>query len=272
MRKCPKCGKYGETDTTRFCPSCGTELFFEHRFESEKAKSMKITIVNGTEIKGCTYHIKEAFLAPLRNVHEITEFYLPKDMPYFCCGCKVCFIQDENRCPHTEAVAPIWTAMLEADLIVVTAPVYGLGIPASLKALLDHLCVHWLVHRPKPIMFSKQAVIITNSIGPPMLAKSAQRDIVNSLSWLGVSKISRLAIGLLEGVIWDELSEKRRSSIVKKARRIGEKHRQIRPVKKSLKTKLRFLICKVMQKKVMTRLAKPSADNLYWIEHGWIKK
>ena len=36
MRKCPKCLKYGETDTTRFCGSCGTELFFEERFENNK--------------------------------------------------------------------------------------------------------------------------------------------------------------------------------------------------------------------------------------------
>ena len=33
MRKCPKCGKYGETETQRFCNSCRTELFYPERFE-----------------------------------------------------------------------------------------------------------------------------------------------------------------------------------------------------------------------------------------------
>jgi hypothetical protein len=41
MRKCPKCLKYGETDTTRFCSSCGTELFFEERFEKNNKNIIK---------------------------------------------------------------------------------------------------------------------------------------------------------------------------------------------------------------------------------------
>jgi len=31
-KKCPNCMKYSENETTRFCKSCGTELFFEARF------------------------------------------------------------------------------------------------------------------------------------------------------------------------------------------------------------------------------------------------
>lgn len=41
MRKCPKCLKYGETDTTRFCSSYGTELFFEERFEKNDESVIK---------------------------------------------------------------------------------------------------------------------------------------------------------------------------------------------------------------------------------------
>jgi multimeric flavodoxin WrbA len=272
MKRCPKCTVTGESDDTRFCPGCGAELFFESRFGNSEA-AMKTVVINGTEVKGCTYHIKEAFLEPLRNSkHDITEFYLPKDMPHFCTGCKVCFIKNEDFCPHAKQVFPIWTAMLEADLIVITAPVYGLGIPAGLKALLDHLCAHWMVHRPNPVMFGKQAVVLTNCIGPPIMAKSAQRDIVNALSWMGVSSIKRLGFGLLEGVIWDELSEKRRSKIENKAISLGKKCTSLRPARKSLKTRFKFWMCKVMQKKVMKRLDTPSADNLYWIEQGWLKR
>jgi len=38
---------------------------------------MKIAMINGTEVKGCTHHIKEAFLAPLCDKHEVVEFTLP---------------------------------------------------------------------------------------------------------------------------------------------------------------------------------------------------
>ncbi|MCL2813817.1 MAG: hypothetical protein FWD23_04380 [Oscillospiraceae bacterium] len=41
MRKCPKCLKYGETETTRFCSKCGTELFFEERFENNSEGDIK---------------------------------------------------------------------------------------------------------------------------------------------------------------------------------------------------------------------------------------
>ncbi|WP_243108627.1 hypothetical protein [Clostridium rectalis] len=54
---------------------------------------MKIAVINGTEIKGCTYNIKEKFLEILRDGNQIREFYLPKDLPHFCCGCKNCFLK-----------------------------------------------------------------------------------------------------------------------------------------------------------------------------------
>lgn len=233
---------------------------------------MKIAVINGTEIEGCTYHIKEAFLDPIRSTHEITEFYLPRDMPHFCCGCKNCFIESTECCPHAAQVAPIWNAMMNADLIVVTAPVYGLGIPAGLKAFLDHLCVHWMVHRPEPAIFSKKAVVITNCIGAAFMAKSAQRDAINALSWMGVSKIRRLAIGLLEGVVWKELSENRRGKIERKARRLGSEYVNLRPAGKSMKTRLKFSMCKVMHNAVLKKEETPGADNRHWIEHGWIEK
>ena len=87
---------------------------------------MNITVINGTEIKGCTYHIKESFLEVLRDGNEVTEFYLPKDLPHFCCGCKNCFFRREQFCPHSEYVIPIWNAILNADLLVFTSPVYAL--------------------------------------------------------------------------------------------------------------------------------------------------
>ena len=232
---------------------------------------MRIVVINGTEVQGCTYNIKEAFLAPLRDGNVIIDYYLPKDMPHFCCGCKVCFFKTEDSCPHVQQVSPIWAAILETDLIVMTAPVYGLGIPASLKALLDHFCVHWMVHRPEPAMFAKRAVVITNCVGMPFIARSAQRDIIKALSWMGVSKINRLGIGLLEGVIWDELSEKRRFGIDCKARKLGSKHITIRSAKKSFKTKLKFMMCKVMHSAVLKKEDPPSTDNQHWIDKGWLK-
>jgi len=40
MKKCPHCLKREEIDATRFCKNCGTELFFEHRFEATPEKGI----------------------------------------------------------------------------------------------------------------------------------------------------------------------------------------------------------------------------------------
>ncbi len=237
-----------------------------------RVKIMKITVINGTEVKGCTYHIKESFLETLRDDHEIVEFYLPKDLPYFCCGCKNCFFKSERLCPHAEYVMPIWNAMLDSDLLVFASPVYALRATAQLKSLLDHLCVHWMVHRPDDRMFGKKAVILTNAIG--VFYSGAQKDIATSLMWLGVSDIRKLGIGLLEGVIWNELSDKRRKMIISKTKMIAKKYKNgyTAHTHKGIKVHLLFAITKRMHQAIAGKEQTLSADNQYWADKGWIKR
>ena len=230
---------------------------------------MKITVINGTEVKGCTYQIKEIFLKSFRGGHEITEFYLPRDLPYFCSGCKTCFFQNEAKCPHATSVMPIWASLLEADLLVFAAPVYALRTTAQMKALLDHLCVHWMVHRPNERMFAKRAVILTNAVG--VFNGGAQKDIATSLTWLGISRIKKLGIGLMEGVIWPELSEKRRQKITRKATAFAAKCQSNAPARKSLKVKLLFAATKMMHQSAAKKENPLSADNQYWKQKGWIR-
>lgn len=230
---------------------------------------MKITVINGTEVRGCTYAIKEAFLKPLRAGNEITEYYLPKDLPHFCLGCKTCFFKSEAQCPHAEYVEPIWSSMLDANLLVFASPVYALRTTAQMKALLDHLCVHWMVHRPEEKMFGKRAVILTNAIG--VINGGAQKDIATSLTWLGVSHIRKLGVGLMEGVIWNELSDKRRSAITKKAEKLAGKHINARPAQKGIKVSLLFAVTRKMHQSFAKKENPLSADNQHWLNKGWIK-
>ena len=82
---------------------------------------MKITVINGTEKKGVTYRLKEIFLEQFRSSAEITEFYLPRDLPGFCIGCTQCFRDNAGACKDAEYVKRIETALLEADLLVTSA-------------------------------------------------------------------------------------------------------------------------------------------------------
>lgn len=231
---------------------------------------MRITVITGTEIKGCTYHIKEAFLEPLRQGNEITEFYLPRDLPHFCRGCKNCFLKSELLCPHAKYTMPIWNTVLDADLLVFASPVYALRTTAQMKALLDHLCVHWMVHRPDDRMFHKKAVILTNAIG--VLNGGAQKDMETSLRWLGVPDIRKLGIGLLEGVIWDELSEKRRGIILSKTKKLAARYQNAAPARNGIKTGFLFALTRKMHQALAGKQETLSADDQYWVEKGWVKR
>ncbi|MDR0896473.1 MAG: NAD(P)H-dependent oxidoreductase [Oscillospiraceae bacterium] len=229
----------------------------------------KAVLITGTEIQGCTYHLKEAFLQGLGDAFAVTEFTLPRDMPHFCCGCKACFFESESRCPHAESVMPIWNALLAADLIVFAAPVYVMRVPGQVKALLDHFGCHWMVHRPEPAMFTKRAAILTQSVGAPNF--SAQKDLATSVSWMGVPSIKRLGFGLMEGVIWDELSEARKAKMIAKTQAFARQFIGMKPARKSLKTQMLFLMNRQLQQGLLKKAKTLSADSRHWIAQGWLK-
>ncbi len=231
---------------------------------------MKILVINGTEVKGCTYRIKETFLDVLRDGNKIKEFYLPKDCPHFCRGCKTCFLKDEQLCPHAEYIMPIWNEILDSNLLVFTSPVYALRTTAQMKALLDHLCVHWMVHRPDEKMFTKKSVILTNAIG--IFNGGAQRDIATSLMWLGVSDIKKLGIGLMENVFWDELSDRRQGIIIRKTEKLAERYKDAYTARKGIKVSFLFAVLKKMHQAFTKKEETLSADDQYWVDKGWVKR
>ncbi|HOE99964.1 MAG TPA: NAD(P)H-dependent oxidoreductase [Spirochaetota bacterium] len=233
---------------------------------------MKCVVINGTEIKGCTYNLKEFFLDELKP-DQLTEFYFPKDAPAYCTGCKTCFMKSETLCPHYLKVNPIWQAMLDADLIVFAYPVYVLRAPGQIKAFLDHLGVHWFAHRPEPRMFNKTGAIITQSIGAPN--KDAQKDAATSLNWLGISRIKKIGFGMMEGVIWNEISEKRRAGFEQKIRAFARQFCNLKPAKKSLKTKFIFQMCKMLQTSLSKNTPEGqelSVDLQHWVDNGWVAR
>ncbi len=230
---------------------------------------MHIAVINGSPVHGITFHMKEMFLKHLGDGNQITEFY-PKDLPPFCVGCKKCFIHGEENCPHAKIAKPIWHAFLHADLLVFAYPVYALRAPASIKSLLDHLCVHWMVHRPEPEMFKKTAVIITNSVGAPNGA--AQKDVKTSMTWMGISKTYTCGAGMMGDIFWDKISEKHQKMLETKMEKLARKAASVKPCRhKNLKVCTLFLMCKMMHQGILNTETEPSLDNRFYIEKGWIK-
>ena len=233
---------------------------------------MKIAVINGTEKQGITFKIKEMFLAPFRGNAEISEFYLPKDCPTFCAGCTTCFIKGEDNCRNSQHSKPIRQAIENADLLVFTSPAYVMHATGAMKSFLDHMAFRWLPHRPHPAMFAKRAVIITQCLGAG--AKSAAKDIKDSLAWWGISKIGIFTTRLMHDVFWDKLPPKKQSSIAKKIKKFANKFARInyaKPAHTSCKTKGKFYLCRMIQKTIRKKQIE-SLDAEYWAEQGWLGK
>ena len=233
---------------------------------------MKITVINGTEKKGVTYKLKEAFLEPFKDKAEITEFYLPRDCPNFCVGCITCFSKSQELCKDAQYVQRIEKALLEADLLVFTSPAYVFHATGAMKAMLDHFGYRWMPHRPAKEMFGKRAVIITQCLGAG--EGSTAKDIKDSLSWWGVSYIKTLKFKLLGEIRWDKLPEKKRAKMISKVTGMARKFLAIDYNKRAhtnLITKCKFYAVRMLQ----TNLGKDDpeyTDFKYWKANGWIDK
>lgn len=233
---------------------------------------MKITVINGTEKRGVTYKLKEVFLKEFPDTAEITEFYLPKDCPDFCAGCTVCFLKDEHLCKDAEYVQKIEKALINADLLVFTSPAYVFHATGAMKSMLDHFGYRWMPHRPAKEMFGKRAVIITQCLGAG--AKSSAKDIKDSLSWWGISKIEVCRFKLMSDILWDNIPEKKRSKMISCLKKTADQMRMIdytKPARTNLIVKCKFYAVRMLQ----TGLGKKDpeyTDYKYWKEQGWIDK
>ena len=116
---------------------------------------MQIVMIHGQNHRGSTYHIGKMVADALGGT--VTEFFLPRDFGSFCVGCNNCFMKDESLCPHHAKLKPITDAMDDADVLILTSPVYVYHATGAMKAFLDHYGYRWMVHRPEPAMFHKQA-------------------------------------------------------------------------------------------------------------------
>lgn len=233
---------------------------------------MKITVVNGTEKHGVTWRLKEMFLEPFRSKAEITEYDLPRDCPAFCMGCVNCVLKGENFCKDAACIQKIESSLLKADLIVMTSPAYVMHATGAMKSFLDHFAYRWMPHRPAPQMFQKRAVVITQCLGAG--AKSAAKDIRHSLSWWGISEIHIFAESLMENIVWEKLSEKRKRKLTGKMQALSKKLAGIdymEPARTGIVTKVTFYFCRMMQKSLYKENPE-YLDAKYWSQQGWIEK
>ncbi len=226
---------------------------------------MNITVIYGTERIGCTYHIAQEVISRIHNA-EVTEFFLPRDCPEYCTSCFRCFTDDTGVCSQSSHVPPILNALLRADLIVLTSPVYSYHVSGQMKVLLDHFANMWMVHRPRTEMFTKLGLVIATASGP--VYRQTLHEMKDSLDFWGVSRTYQLGAALME-TRWDHLSGKTRASIIKKAQKAAGK---IMPAygrtSPCFRVRKWFFLSRFMQRHIKMN----PADVAYWNRMGWCGK
>jgi len=227
---------------------------------------MKTVIIYGVEHKGNTYHAVQLFKEQLNILeNDITEYFLPKDLPYFCSGCGNCILNGEESCPHHSYVAPIISAMEKADFIILASPVFAFRVTGQMKAFLDHLAFQLIGHRPNETMFSKMALVVTT--GFAIGVKSATKDMSMNLRFWGIGNIYKFGFPLF-AIKWNDIPIKKKLKVEKKIEIISKKIKSKRnkKLKPNFLLKRIFNMCKSMQKK--TDLF--PHDKQYWMKKGWL--
>lgn len=225
---------------------------------------MRICIINGQNHKGSTYHIGKMLADKLEG--DMTEFFLPRDFGEFCCGCTNCFMKGEDACPHFEKLRSMTKAVDEADLLILTSPVYVFHCTGSMKAWLDHYGWRWIVHRPEEKMFSKRAVVISTAAGSGM--RSANKDMKDSLTFWGIPKVYSIGKAVM-ACGWDDVSDKKKTAIEKQISHIVKKLKRdsFRP-KVSIKGWFFFTAMHFANKMGSWN----PADGEYWKAKGWTER
>lgn len=219
---------------------------------------MNILLINSTMRKETTYNIANILISNLGKKNNVKELFLPKDMSHFCVGCGACFEIGEGKCPHNKEVSNIMNLLEWADLYIFAVPVYVYHVPGSLKTFLDHLGFIWMIHRPKPFMFKKQAVVISTAAGAGM--KHAIKDVTHSLDFWGVGKVYTYK-KVSRSLNWKGVSNKFIQSIHADMEKLSKKIIKNEKNKKTrLKVKLFFYVFRYLHRK--HKIGKIDRD--YW--------
>ena len=231
---------------------------------------MKITVVNGNTRHGSTWHCMDLIRQEIEKTEKtsVTEFFLPTDMPHFCLGCFSCFSNGEKTCPHETHITPIVEAIEDADLVILTSPVYGMDVSGQMKAFLDHLCFMWMSHRPNPKMFEKVGLTISTTAGAGL--GHTTKTMKNSLTFWGVKKIFSCKFPV-SAMSWSEISEKKQAEINEETKKLAARIvKAVNHVDNQPNPLFRSFFFEMMKRMQRKNDWNPT-DRAHWEGLGWLK-
>lgn len=101
----------------------------------------KIVVITGSPRKnGNSFAMTEAFInAAEAKGHSVTRFDAAFKKVGGCHACETCY-KTGKACSFDDDFNELAPAILEADAVVFTTPVYWYSFPAQIKAVIDKLC------------------------------------------------------------------------------------------------------------------------------------
>ena len=102
--------------------------------------SKKIVVITGSPRKdGNSFAMTDAFIqAAEAKGHQVTRFDAAMRRVGGCRACETCF-KTGKACSFDDDFNAVAPAILEADAVVFTMPVYWYSIPAQIKGVIDRL-------------------------------------------------------------------------------------------------------------------------------------
>ena len=235
---------------------------------------MKIVLIHGSPRKrGNTYTAAHQMLDEMRRRGPVdcTEFFMPADLPELCIGCTSCVLNGEHTCPHAAHTLPILEALLAADALIVTTPVFVMAESAAIKNFLDHFCYLFIVHRAQPCMFAKKALVLCTTLGGG--ARRAMGTVAVSLKFWGVNRVRKLALPMRQ-ISWEQVNPKRRARLQRKLQKAaGAFYDEVAGGRRRMPYPILYVMYTFIRRMMKTpTYDDTSLDKQYWEKHGWLQK
>lgn len=232
---------------------------------------MNIVIIHGTYHKGNTAYCADRIIKQLdpQIIPNTQEFFAPIVYPSMCVGCFKCIVESEDRCPHFKQSYALKNAMLDADLVVLTSPVYVFDVSGSMKNLLDHFGYQWMSHRPEKIMFDKLGLSVVTAAGAGL--NPTEKTLKTNLRWWGIKHVFGFKQAVMSKSV-HEISPEVLRKIDVQAKKIAKKISKayLKPqAKPEFLTRFYFGIMRMGKKGHPEWNA---VDHAYWIKQGYFNQ
>lgn len=230
---------------------------------------MNVCIIHGSPRKnGNTAIVVDQIAKHLDQFEPNTynHFYLNNQTVSFCNGCYNCFLKGEETCPHKDQIQPIVKAMLDADGVILTSPVYVMAESGQIKSFMDHLAYQYLVHRPNDGFFNTIGLAISTTAGAP--TKPALKVIRKNMRFWGFNRTLGLGLSMFE-LSWDKAPKSKQKAFTNKSRKTAIKFYDLMKKRK----KMNFVPFRSFWMGFIKNMKKKEVDTFekqYWIDKGWL--